>query len=466
MPIIRSISGLRATAETNATPNAEAHQYLSPQLFARYSYAYATVAPSGPIVVGNDGRSGFEPLEQAVIETLQMCGRNVIHLGTVPTPTVQLLTEHSEAAGGIILTASHNPAQWNGLKFLSNEGVFLSQAKNQELWDVVDGLPDTWVVPSTGGGSYTKAEHALQDHIKRILALPEMALLETQPMKGTVVVDAVNASGSVVVPQLLRMLGFDVVELFCDGSGVFPHKPEPLSENLEALSKEVIARKAVMGVAVDPDADRLVLIDETGAAIGEEKTIVLASWAALEHAARQHGSSELSVVVNLSSSMMINTIAERYNARIYRSAVGEINVVEKMKSTQAIIGGEGSGGVIYPACHMGRDSLVGIALVCLCLAQQRVSLRECAANLPQMVMLKQAVVVPPTFRFDRHNLLKVLLDGTVDTTDGLHVVWQDSWVHIRCSNTEPIVRCIVEAPTLQAANHRMEQALTAVHSCA
>ncbi|MFZ9870554.1 MAG: phosphoglucosamine mutase [Candidatus Kapaibacteriota bacterium] len=437
MACIRSISGLRATLGTD----------LTPALVARYASAFGTVAPPGPIVVGRDGRPSGVWVEQVVIGALQACGRTVRVAGMVPTPTVQLLTAHSDAAGGIVITASHNPEAWNGLKFLGSDGVFLNAEMNALLWDHVD--QDRYDLRSDQQhGNLVQLESAVHDHLERVLKLPAVA---TAPLASgeRVVVDAVNASGSVIIPQLLQQMGYDVIALACDGSGRFPHTPEPLPENLTELARAVIDHGASYGVAVDPDADRLVLIDGSGTPIGEECTVALAA------AAVYHAGGQGPAVVNYSTSRMIDAVAHGYDQTIYRSAVGEINVVERMRATGAVIGGEGSGGVIYPACHMGRDSVVALACISSYLRSRNITLRQAVDSLPRLTMIKHKIAVDaglPLSSILDDVQMQLPPDAIIHRTDGLYASWTDRWVHVRGSNTEPIMRIIVEADRSDTAH--------------
>ncbi len=437
MACIRSISGLRATLGTD----------LTPALVARYASAFGTVAPPGPIVVGRDGRPSGLWIEQVVIGALQACGRSVRVAGMVPTPTVQLLTEHSDAAGGIVITASHNPEAWNGLKFLGSDGVFLNAEMNALLWDHVD--QDRYDLRSDQQhGNLVQLESAVHDHLERVLKLPAVA---TAPLASgeRVVVDAVNASGSVIIPQLLQQMGYDVIALACDGSGRFPHTPEPLPENLTELARAVVDHGASYGVAVDPDADRLVLIDGSGTPIGEECTVALAA------AAVYHAGGQGPAVVNYSTSRMIDAVAHGYDQTIYRSAVGEINVVERMRATGAVIGGEGSGGVIYPACHMGRDSVVALACISSYLRSRNITLRQAVDSLPRLTMIKHKIAVDaglPLSSILDDVQMQLPPDAIIHRTDGLYASWTDRWVHVRGSNTEPIMRIIVEADRSDTAH--------------
>lgn len=445
--LIRSISGLRATLGDD----------LTPEVVARYAVAFSSILPVGPVVVGRDGRPSGLWMEQILIGALRACGRPVRQLGMVPTPTVQLLTEHSDAVGGIAITASHNPAPWNGLKFLDAGGVFLDAQGNVELWRALDS--GTHALPSEQqSGLLDVVDDAIEQHVRRVLELT--AVSGAPPSNGaTVVVDAVNCSGSFIVPMLLERMGYRVVRLFADGSGVFPHTPEPLAENLVELGRAVVEHSAAFGVAVDPDADRLVLFDRHGMAIGEERTVALATRAVL---ASGHPGP---VVVNYSTSRMVDDVAEAFGQRVERAPVGEINVVRHMQRIDAVVGGEGSGGVIYPACHAGRDSIVGLALISSMLRREGLQLDEACASIPSYTMIKTKFDLASRDDMDRitGRIMDLFSANIASTDDGIYLRWADSWAHVRASNTEPIMRVIVEAPSQSQADVLLESITALVH---
>lgn len=441
MPIIRSISGIRATLNDG----------LRPDILTKYVAAYCNSLPKGDIVVGRDGRPSGRWIADLVCSTIIACGRNVKYLDVCPTPTVQLLTEKTDAVGGISITASHNPEMWNGLKFLNSEGVFLNKEENEKFWILFD---TDYIEYSKDPNNNSKVEKidSVQVHIDSIInsGYFEISSIKNyfQSKKYKVVVDAVNASGSLFVPRLLRELGCEVVELFTDNSGVFPHTPEPITENLVLLSQSVIDNNANLGIAVDPDADRLVIIDENGIPIGEEKTIAIAVKSVMENLRLDKAGYNKVITVNLSTSGMIEKIAMQYNATVERSAVGEINVVDKMKANKSIIGGEGSGGVILPHIHYGRDSLVGIILLLDLVSQMKISIGELSNSLPFVYIAKEKVEVNnnPTLVIEK--LADKFKNMNINTEDGIRIVLNDDdWVHIRASNTEPIVRIIAESNT-------------------
>lgn len=448
MPLIRSISGLRATLGDSLLPN----------LLSDYSAAFCDLQGEGEIVIGRDGRPSGKWIEDIVAGTLLAYGRNVRLLGVVPTPTVQLEVEYTDAAGGIVITASHNPKEWNGLKFLDRNGVFLNQQQNDKLWNILDYRTFRYS-NSVKIKEKTYEENAISNHLDSAI---NNSVLKNNDLKKEVinknfkvVVDAVNASGSVIIPKLLEDLGCEVIRKYCDNSGIFPHIPEPLPENLHTLSKAVKKHNADIGIAVDPDADRLVLIDDKGIAIGEEKTIAIAAKNVFRNFELFNSYNRIAVV-NLSSSKMTEDIAEEYGFELMRSPVGEINVVNMMKNTNAVIGGEGSGGVILPASHYGRDSLSGITLLLAELAQSGLSLSELSESLPKYHMLKYKKEFSGEVNDVFSEILKKYKNIKHVKTDGIRLDFEEKWVHIRASNTEPIVRIISEAKTQKDAEELAE----------
>lgn len=438
MPVIRSISGLRATLGNS----------LTPALVANYASAFSAMLPDGAIVIGHDGRPSGLWIEQVLCGTLAACGRTIRLIGMAPTPTVQLLTEHSDAVGGIAITASHNPAPWNGLKFIGNDGVFLDAQQNAILWKHLDEQQFKYSTAQQHG-TIEYITDAIEKHIAAITSLPlfDAATLGTiRSRKIKVVVDAVNCSGSRVVPELLRYFGAEVIELYCNASGVFPHTPEPLPENLTSLSEAVRKHNANIGISVDPDADRLVLIGSDGNAIGEEKTIMLAIETVMRniHVFPHY---QRKSVVNLSTSRMAVDATERNGGTCLLAPVGEINVVRKMQSVKAVVGGEGSGGVILPACHYGRDSLVGIGLIMWLIGTTTPAEWNTLSVTTPYVMIKYKQEVTADVRPLFALVATHFAGATVNTEDGVRIDLLNSWVQVRASNTEPIIRIIAEAPT-------------------
>ncbi|MFP4368529.1 MAG: phosphoglucosamine mutase [Candidatus Kapaibacterium sp.] len=435
MPLISSVSGLRATLGDSLTPG----------IIAAHTSAFLSMMPYGPVVIGRDGRPSGSWIENIVAGSASALGRPVVLLGMVPTPTVQLETEHSDAACGIAITASHNPKEWNGLKFLNSHGVFLDGEENLKMRSILEKAEFKYSGYERNY-SISLNDEALLNHTSRIMrsryfsnGLDELI----RSMKYTVVVDAVNASGSKAVPMLLEELGCEVIPLYCAGNGDFPHMPEPLPENLTELAAKVKKTGADLGIAVDPDADRLVLIDEKGDPISEEKTITLAASMVFDELGA--AAVDKCAVVNQSTTMMVELIAKRHGARVFRSPVGEINVVNLMKSKGAVIGGEGSGGVILPDVHYGRDSLAGIALILGLMANSGGTISEITASLPKtfMTKTKQTFTGDPAGLFDV--LEKKFAGNEITRSDGIRIDFIDKWLHIRTSNTEPIIRIIAES---------------------
>jgi len=366
-----------------------------------------------------------------------------------------------EVVGGIIITASHNPGEWNGMKFIAQTGFFLDAEENRTLWDIVDSA-ELQPVPAVDFGEVVDGREAINDHIQAVLDIPFVDREKIAKRNFRVVLDAVNASGSFIHPQLLHSLGVaDVIELYCDGSGIFPHRPEPIPENLASLKEAILREKADMGIVVDPDADRLVLIMENGEPFIEENTIALATEHVLKHS--PHGQS---VAVNLSTTRSIEDIAERYDAKVHRTAVGEINVAKKMRDTNAIIGGEGSGGVILPSVHTGRDSLVGVALCLSALAEFGGPISAKRKDLPQYEIVKSKIELQSQeqVRSILSNLSDLFKDRVISENreDGLRLDFEKSWLHARASNTEPIIRLIAEAPTREEAERLLADARLAL----
>ena len=437
MPVIRSISGLRGTLSEGLHPN----------LISNYVAAFETLLPKGEVVVGYDSRPSGCWIQQIVNGTFLACGRQIRYLGIVPTPTVQLVIEQSKAAGGISITASHNSEEWNGLKFINRDGVFFNHIENIRLWKAekygVFNFSDQIIY-----NDIIADNDAVKNHIQSVLSIPIFksdALKKIRERKFKVVVDAVNASGSKAIPMLLKELGCEVIEQYCEENGRFPHSPEPVNANLVSLGEEVKKSGSDLGIAVDPDADRLVLINEKGEPIGEERTIALAVETVLSNIGYFKLLTKSPVVViNQSTTRTVDDICRKHGAVLERSAVGEINVVNAMKKSKAIIGGEGSGGVILPACHYGRDSLVGTALIIYYLAINKLSLSEANKNLPLYSMVKQKCI----FHGDLNKLYDIIIEqfpnGKPIKGDGIKVMFPESWIQVRASNTEPIVRIIAE----------------------
>jgi phosphomannomutase len=432
MSFVRSISGIRATLGDDMTP----------EMVEQYVAAFAKATKSKKIAVGRDGRPSGDWIEKILSSTLSKCGVECDILGIVPTPTVQLMVEKFDYDAGIVITASHNPEQWNGLKFLNSSGVFLNEAENQKVWDLVDSG-----AIESDSENHTEIKFSeivpIDFHIKSVtnsdFIAERLEIIKSRKFK--VVVDAVNASGSVIIPKLLESLGCEVIAINCEGNGEFPHVPEPLPQYLTELSSKVAEVGADVGFAVDPDADRLVLVDESGACVSEEKTIALAIQSVMSSTTAE---ANKVAVVNLSTSSYSEWAARQFGGNVARCPVGEINVVSKMKEIGAIIGGEGSGGVILPNCHYGRDSLVGICLILGLMAQSNRSLSELSNDFPNYEMNKLKFDFAGNFENLKSRIIQEISSENVNLEDGLRIDSDGFWIHIRKSNTEPIIRLIYE----------------------
>jgi len=448
--LIVSVSGIRGITGDS----------LTPQNIVKYASAFAEYCRKNSgknsgkkkirIAVGRDGRLNGDILEDIIISVLRMSGADVINIGIAPTPTVQIATEDLKCSGGISITASHNPQIWNGIKFLNPDGTFLNDFQIKQLIMIAaKGSFNYQDVKNTG--KITHDDSMSFYHISKVLSLKILNISKIRKRKFKVVVDAVNSSGSNIVPDLLEKLGCKVIRLHCDGSGIFPHTPEPVPENLASLSKSVLNNKADMGIAIDPDADRLVLITEKGKSFGEENTITMA----VNHALRIQSGSGKNVTVNLSTTRSVEDVALKYKSKVFRSPVGEINVVNEMKKRRSLIGGEGSGGIIYPELHYGRDSLAGIALVLNELADSGKSLSEYKSGLPEYFIYKSKIEdIKDPDKVLRKIKSKYSVKNSnirINTDDGLKLDFADHWIHLRKSNTEPIIRIITEAKSEKEA---------------
>ncbi len=454
MKLIVSISGIRGIVG----------QTLTPDVIVNYSAAFAEYCNRKPIVLGRDGRITGKIVGNLVASTLLSMGCDVIALGVVPTPTVQIAVEKFRAGGGISITASHNPMEWNGLKFIGGDGIFLNGEENRRLWDIADR--QAWNYEAWNKtGNHSTVSSFIERHIDLVLRLPYIKLDSLRQRKFKVVVDCINAAGGAVVPILLRNLGCEVIELNCEVSGVFSHTPEPIPQNLTDLCSRVRESKADLGIAVDPDVDRLVFVTEKGEPFSEENTIAGVVDFILNEEAKRPAGQRHNVVVNLSTTRAVDDIASNYGAEVLRSPVGEINVVEKMKQCGAIVGGEGSGGVILTQAHLGRDALVGIGLMLQHLANTGGSLSELKAAMPQYSIVKDKIILDHKPASDIFTLLADRFSGKgkITTDDGLKIDFPESWVHLRTSNTEPIIRIIAEAHSGEEAGqlvHEFKQTIS------
>ena len=439
MTLIKSISGIRGTIGGAQGEN------LTPIDAVMYGAAYGTWVKkqiekeSYRVVVGRDARLSGNMIQQLVINTLVGLGIDVINLDLSTTPTVEMAVVMEKADGGIILTASHNPKQWNALKLLNAKGEFLDAAAGQEILDIAQGANMLFATVDNLG-KVTRNDAYIDLHIDEILALDLINVKAIKAANFKVVVDAVNSTGGIAIPLLLEALGVHPVKLFCTPSGEFPHNPEPLKEHLGDLMHEVVSQGADFGIVVDPDVDRLAFVDEKGEMFGEEYTLVAVADYVLAH---RPGNT----VSNMSSSRALRDITNKHKGSYTASAVGEVNVVQMMKDTDAVIGGEGNGGIIYPELHYGRDSLVGVALFLSHLAEQKMTVSALRASYPSYYMSKQKISLTP--QIDVDVILEKMADTykaeEITTIDGVKIDFESNWVHLRKSNTEPIIRIYTEA---------------------
>jgi phosphomannomutase len=453
MTLIKSISGIRGTIGGKVGDN------LTPVDAVKFAAAYGTFLKNSQpanrnsqlnVVIGRDARISGSMIHNLVQNTLIGLGINVIDLGLSTTPTVEVAVPLEKADGGIILTASHNPKQWNALKLLNAKGEFLNGADGAKILEIAEAEAFDFVdVDSLG--AITTNDSYMDIHIDEVLELPLVDADLVKTKKYKVVVDAVNSTGGIIIPNLLEQMGVEVVKLYCEPNGHFPHNPEPLKEHLGDICKLVVEEKADFGIVVDPDVDRLAFISNDGEMFGEEYTLVAIADYVLS---KTPGNT----VSNMSSSRALRDITNKHNGSYQASAVGEVNVVELMKKTNAIIGGEGNGGIIYPELHYGRDSLVGVALFLTYLANQEKTVAELRASYPQYYMSKNKIELTPQIDVDA--ILVAMTEkyknysstGSLSTIDGVKIDFATEWVHLRKSNTEPIIRIYTEAPTQAEAD--------------
>ena len=446
MTLIKSISGIRGTL--GGTPG----EALTPVDAVKFAAAFGTWIKSrkgNKVVIGRDARPSGEMISQLVSATLQGLGLHVIDLGLSTTPTVEIAVPREKAGGGIILTASHNPVQWNALKLLNEKGEFISGADGAAVLKIADEEKFDFA-PVEKLGNYTRNNSYLQKHIDLILKHKWVDKKAIQNSKFKIAVDAVNSSGGIVVPQLLKALGVKkVVELYCEPHGKFPHNPEPLPEHLTAISKIVKKEKCDLGIVVDPDVDRLALIQEDGKPFGEEYTLVAVADYVLT---KKKGNT----VSNLSSTRALRDVTEKAGGSYIAAAVGEVNVVTKMKETHAVIGGEGNGGIIVPDFHYGRDALIGIALFLTHLAKTKLKASELRKTYPAYFISKNKIELTPNMDVDEvlEKIKKKYAYENINTVDGVKIDFEKEreWVHLRKSNTEPIIRIYAESQSEQKAN--------------
>ena len=446
MSLIKSISGIRGTIGGKVDEN------LTPIDAVKFAAAYGSwlKGQSGKehvkVVIGRDARISGEMIQNLVQYTLIGLGIDVVNIGLSTTPTVEVAVPLEKADGGIILTASHNPKEWNALKLLNDKGEFVSDQDGKAILRIAQENDFSFATVDHLG-KLTHDDRYIDLHIEEVLALPLVTPEAIQKKKFRVVVDAVNSSGGIAIPRLLERLGVEVVKLYCEPNGHFPHNPEPLREHLRDICKKVVEEKADFGIVVDPDVDRLAFITDQGEMFGEEYTLVACADYVLSKA-------KGNVVSNLSSSRALRDIAQKYGVTYSAAAVGEVNVVTEMKRVEAIIGGEGNGGIIYPELHYGRDALVGVALFLSLLAERGGSVQQLRESYPAYFMSKNKIQL--TEQINPDQILKTMeqkyAHEQTTTIDGLKIDFADSWVHLRKSNTEPIIRIYTEAKSQKEAD--------------
>ena len=443
MTLIKSISGIRGTIGGAAGDN------LTPLDAVKFAAGYGAWLKERhnqcTVVIGRDARPSGQMIENLVISTLQGLGIDVINTGLSTTPTVEMLVPRFKASGGIILTASHNPKEWNALKLLNEEGEFVSGDDGAAILRLAEDA-DLAFAEVDDLGQVSQCNDGMEWHIEQVLSLPSVDAAAVRAGGFHVAIDAVHSSGSVAIPLLLDAMGVSYENLYPEPTGQFPHNPEPLEKHLGAIIDTVKSGSFSMGIVVDPDVDRLAFIDEKGAMFGEEYTLVLVADYLLS---LQTGA----VVSNMSSSKALRDLAESKGGSYTASAVGEVNVVNEMKRTNAVLGGEGNGGIILPELHYGRDALVGIALALTHLAKSGKTMSELRAGYPEYYMAKQKIELVPGLDVDGilASIAERYSNEELSTIDGVKITWSDRWVHLRKSNTEPIVRIYTEAPSIDEA---------------
>lgn len=452
MTLIKSISGIRGTI--GGMPD----EGLTPLDIVKFTSAFGAWIKKRAnkkevsIVIGRDARISGEMVQHLVVGTLQGLGINVIDLGLSTTPTVEVAVAMENASGGIILTASHNPKQWNALKLLNEKGEFISAADGEEVLRMAAANEFEYANVDELG-TYSVDNTYLDKHIQAVLDLPLVDIAAIKAKNFIVAIDCVNSTGGIFLPPLLKALGVkEVIELYCEPNGIFPHNPEPLPENLTEIASVMKKQKADVGFVVDPDVDRLAIVSEDGEMFGEEYTLVAVADYVLQN---QKGNT----VSNLSSTKALRDVTEKQGGVYFASAVGEVNVVEMMKKENAIIGGEGNGGIIYPELHYGRDALVGIALFLTHLAKSNVTCSELRNSYPNYVMSKNKIELTPDINVDELlvQLQQKYTDKEINTIDGVKIHFDNGWVHLRKSNTEPIIRIYAENTTKEKADELAQQ---------
>jgi phosphomannomutase len=460
MTLIKSISGIRGTIGGVHGDN------LTPIDAVNFGCAYGqwfiNKNPNSKhkVIIGRDARTSGEMIQNLVQFSLISMGIDIVDLGLSTTPTVELMVKKHNADGGIIITASHNPTQWNALKLLNENGEFLNSHEGKLIVDFSENKNFTFSQVEDLG-TLTKENQSMNQHIDSVLNLNLVNAEKIKAKKLKIVVDAVNSTGGIIVPDFLNKLDVEVIKLYCEPNGNFPHNPEPLKNNLKDLSNKVLETGADMGIAVDPDVDRLVFMCENGELFGEENTIVACSDYVLS---KTPGNT----VSNLSSSRALNDVTLKYNQTHYYSAVGEVNVVEKMKEVKAIIGGEGNGGVIYPESHYGRDAIVGIGLFLSLYCERNLSASNLLNTYPKYYMVKEKINLSSSINVDKilNQIAEKYKKEKIDLVDGVRIDFIDSWVQLRKSNTEPIIRIYSEAKSEEKSNNLISEIKTLIKKIA
>ena len=438
MDLIRGISGIRGIVNDN----------FDDSVIYRHVQAFSKLQKPGEFLIARDSRSHGESFLNLAHNTLKKSHRKISNYGIIPTPTAQFLIEKNKLAGGIVITASHNPNEWNGLKFIDSDGCSLNKQKNVDLFNLADKTP---LIPIEESINHPISK-GYNSHILHTLNLSIINLEAIKNKSYSVVVDAVNGAASEALPEMLEALGCNVFRLFCDPNGIFPRGAEPLAKNLNDLTKAVKLNRADIGIATDPDGDRLAIVDEKGNPLSEEYTLAICADGFFAKT-----KSTKPLVTNLSSTLALDKVAEKHGSHVIRSAVGEINVVNKMKEHSVEIGGEGNGGVILPESHYGRDSLIAATMLLNRMAQGSEPLSFIFQSMPQYIMIKDKIELQSLDPQNAINKIeKQFKDAKHDKLDGLKLTWKNSWVHIRKSNTEPIIRIYAEAPTNDEAAKLVE----------
>jgi phosphomannomutase len=456
MTLIKSISGIRGTIGGVHGEN------LTPIDAVNFGCAYGQwLTNKNPntknkVIIGRDARTSGEMIQNLVQFSLISMGIDIIDLGLSTTPTVELMVKKYNADGGIIITASHNPTQWNALKLLNENGEFLNSNEGKLIVDYSQNKNFTFSQVNDLG-VLTKENQSMKQHIDSVLNLNLVNVENIKSKKLKIVVDAVNSTGGIIVPKFLNKLSVEVIKLYCEPNGNFPHNPEPLKDNLKDLSNKVIETGADLGIAIDPDVDRLVFICENGEFFGEENTLVACSDYILS---KTPGNT----VSNLSSSRALHDITLKHNQNHYYSAVGEVNVIEKMKEVNAVIGGEGNGGVIYPESHYGRDAIVGIGLFLSLFCERELSASNLLNTFPKYIMVKEKINLHKSINIDKifNQIAEKYKNEKIDLIDGIRIDFIDSWVQLRKSNTEPIIRIYSEAKSEERSNNLISEIKTLI----